>query len=183
MAGTALMTFIVDRAGRVVLLVASAAAMCVCTLIMGVYFNLKSNGQDVSHLGWLPLLSLCVFIIMFSIGYGPIPWAVMPELLPANIKGTASSIAGVVNWICAFLVTKFFSDFVSQFGSDITFWIFAIISLIGTAFSYWGLPETKGKSFEQIQKELGDWCFANGIQHLNPKRLNDSHLCRIFDLG
>jgi len=77
----------------------------------------------------------------------------MPEILPSEIKGIAGSIACVVNWVCAFLVTKFFSNLVAAFGSGITFWIFAAVSAVGVVFS-WHLPETKGKSFEEIQKML-----------------------------
>lgn len=92
-------------------------------------------------------------MVVFSIGYGPIPWALMPEILPSEIKGTAGSLACVVNWLCAFLVTKFFSNLVYDLGSDFTFWIFAFVSAVGVVFS-WNLPETKGKSFEEIQLQL-----------------------------
>lgn len=153
-ASTLLVTFIADLVGRRILLVVSSAVMSLCTIVIGIYFHLKDNHHDVSSLGWLPLLSLCLFIVVFSIGYGPIPWALMPELLPSEIKGTAGSIACVINWLCAFLVTKFFADLVATCGSDVTFWIFAAVSAVGITFS-WNIPETKGKTFEEIQQELG----------------------------
>lgn len=147
-------TFVVDRIGRVVLIGASEVVCAICTFLMGIYFYLKGHGYDVTYIGWLPLVSLCLFILVFSVGIGPLPWALMPELLPARIKGTASSIACVVNWVCCFIVTKFFSDMVNTFGSDVTFWIYTFISAVGAVFSFKCIPETKGKSFEQIQREL-----------------------------
>lgn len=147
-------TFVVDRIGRVVLMGVSEAFCAICTFLMGIYFYLKNHGYDTTYIGWLPLVSLCVFILLFSIGIGPLPWAVMPELLPARIKGTASSIACVVNWICCFLITKFFSDMVNTLGADVTFWIYTVISVIGTVFCFKCIPETKGKSFEEIQRQL-----------------------------
>lgn len=149
------MTLVVDRLGRVVLLTSSALIMAICAFILGIYFHLKEHGYDISHIGWLPLVAVCVFIIVFSIGYGPVPWAVMPEIVPAKIKGAVCSIACVANWVSCFIVTKFFSDLTKTFGTDVTFWIFTVISVIGTVFSWKGIPETKGKSFEQIQRELG----------------------------
>lgn len=149
------MTFVVDRLGRVILLTTSALIMAICAFIMGIYFHLKEHDFDVSHIGWLPLVAICVFIIVFSIGYGPVPWAVMPEIIPARIKGAASSIACVANWVCCFIVTKCFSDLTNTFGTDVTFWIFTVINILGTIFSWKCIPETKGKSFEEIQKQLG----------------------------
>jgi len=68
-------SLVVDRLGRRLMLLVSDAVMAICTLLMGVYFFMKSNDeQSVSNLGWLPVVALCVFIIFFSIGFGPVPW-------------------------------------------------------------------------------------------------------------
>nr|CAD7258261.1 unnamed protein product [Timema shepardi] len=145
----------IDKLGRRILLIASDAVMTICSTVLGVFFYLKHNGNDVSNIGWLPLVSVCLFIVMFSFGYGPIPWLMVGELFPNQIKGTASSIACLLNWFLSFLVTKFFSDMVTAFGIYTTFWIFSAISCLGTIFVFFIVPETKGKSLEEIQKELG----------------------------
>jgi SP family facilitated glucose transporter-like MFS transporter 8 len=74
-------TMIVDRVGRRILLLISDSVMALCTLALGIFFYMKDNNKDsVSGLGWLPVLSLCVFIICFSLGLGPVPWLMIGKL-------------------------------------------------------------------------------------------------------
>lgn len=81
--------FFVDRAGRKILLLISSAVMCVSLVLLGVFFQLQDLGKD-GGLGWLPLVCLMVFMVAFSIGYGPIPWMMLGELIPLKVKGTSS---------------------------------------------------------------------------------------------
>ncbi|XP_074106844.1 facilitated trehalose transporter Tret1 isoform X1 [Cotesia typhae] len=149
-------TLIVDRLGRRMLLLISSVAMCLTTLVLGVYFNMKiHNTSGVDSIGWLPLLSICLFIILFSLGFGPIPWMMMGEIFDNQVKSVAGSSACLFNWLMAFVVTKFFSDIQDALGTDMTFWIFSVICAIGVAFVFFVVPETKGKTLEQIQIELG----------------------------
>ncbi|XP_029167631.1 facilitated trehalose transporter Tret1-like [Nylanderia fulva] len=145
---------IVDRAGRKPLLIFSSSVMAVSLVALGLYFNIKANENDVSNLGWLPLTSLTLFMISFSIGMGPIPWMLMGELFPAETKAVASGIAVMLNWFLVFLVTKTFPMMNDELGADATFWIFAGIMVVGTVFIYFFIPETKGKSSQEIQEEL-----------------------------
>jgi len=85
---------------------------------------------------------------------GPIPWMLMGELFPAETKAVASGIAVMLNWFLVFLVTKTFPAMNEGLGADVTFWIFAAIMAAGTAFTYFFIPETKGKSSQEIQEEL-----------------------------
>ncbi|GLH04114.1 Facilitated trehalose transporter Tret1 [Gryllus bimaculatus] len=154
---TFISTQIVDRLGRRILLLISDLVMSICCILLGVFFFLDEKEDPVAKdIGWLPLLSVCLFIVVFSLGYGPIPWMMVGELFPPNIKGAASSISCMVNWIIAFLVTKFFSNVEEALDLGPTFWIFAGISALGTIFVFFFVPETKGKSLAQIQRELGD---------------------------
>lgn len=148
-------TLVVDRLGRKILLLASASVMCVCALLLGVFFYMKEDNQDVDSIGWLPLVSLCLFITMFSLGFGPIPWMIVAELFLPQTKGVASSLASCFNWILAFLVTKFFTDLADGIGTGPTFWVFMAILFCGSLFVFFVVKETKGKSFEEIQRELG----------------------------
>ena len=149
-------TIVVDKLGRRILLLVSELFMCITTLILGVYFYMQEHKSDVSSIGWLPLMSICIFIILFSLGFGPIPWMMMGELFSSQIKGTAGSAACLFNWLMAFVVTKFFNDLVVSFGNSGTFWIFSFICALGFIFVFFLVPETKGKTLEQIQLELGD---------------------------
>ncbi|XP_015120401.1 facilitated trehalose transporter Tret1 [Diachasma alloeum] len=149
-------TLVVDKLGRRLLLLVSVAAMAVSALVLGVYFNLKKNDNPVTEdIGWLPLLAVCVFIILFSLGFGPIPWMMIGEIFAPQVKGIAGSSACLFNWLMAFVVTRFYSPVDAALGSDWTFWIFAIICAVGVAFVLLVVPETKGKSLEEIQVELG----------------------------
>lgn len=82
---------------------------------LGGYFYVKDGGQDVSNIGWLPLASLMAYVVCFSLGFGPIPWLMMGEILPAKIRGTAASVATGFNWTCTFIVTKTFKDLICKF--------------------------------------------------------------------
>lgn len=152
---TFISVMVVDKLGRRLLLLASASVMALSTIAMGVYFYMKEqDAQSVESLGWLPVVSLCVFIVMFSIGFGPVPWLMMGELFASDIKGVAGSIAGTSNWVLAFIVTKTFENLKEALGSGQTFWLFAGITVVGAIFVFVFVPETKGKSLNEIQAIL-----------------------------
>lgn len=85
---------------------------------------------------------------------GPIPWMLMGELFTVELKGNASSLAVMLNWFLVFLVTKTFPSMKVVFNGSGTFWIFAVIMAIATVFTFIVVPETKGKSIQEIQGEL-----------------------------
>jgi Na+/melibiose symporter-like transporter len=92
-------SLIVDRLGRRILLLASDAVMALCTLLLGIYFFMKSNDKDsVSSLSWLPIVSLCLFIVAFSIVFGPVPWLMIGELFASDVRTIAAPLAGTLNW-------------------------------------------------------------------------------------
>ncbi|XP_035790881.1 facilitated trehalose transporter Tret1-2 homolog isoform X1 [Anopheles albimanus] len=147
---------VVDKVGRRILLMVSDFMMAVSTILLAVYFQLKQDDPSkVSDLNWLAVLAVCLFIAMFSIGYGPVPWLMIGELFANNVKAFASPIAGVANWLLAFLVTKVFTNLTDAMGEAGVFWLFSGISLVGTVFVYVLVPETKGKSLVEIQRVLG----------------------------
>lgn len=97
---TLVATLVVDRLGRRMLLLASDALMSLCTLCLGIYFFMQDKDEaNVSNLGWLPIVSLCVFIVAFSIGFGPVPWIMVGELFASDVKGIAAPLAGTFNWL------------------------------------------------------------------------------------
>ncbi|XP_014206598.1 facilitated trehalose transporter Tret1-2 homolog [Copidosoma floridanum] len=147
-----LSTFLVDSLGRRLLLLASETAMFLTTLVLGVYFYLKNAGHEVP--GWLPLFCICAFIFLFSIGFGPIPWMMMGEIFSPTIKGVAGSSACLFNWLMAFVVTKYYSPLEKLAGTYTCFWLFSAVCLVGLIFVFVFVPETKGKSLEDIQFEL-----------------------------
>ncbi|KAL1465303.1 hypothetical protein WDU94_004886 [Cyamophila willieti] len=151
---TLIATAFIDRLGRKILLYISSTAMCLTLATLGTFFYYKHLGHDVSELGWLPLLSFVIYVIGFSIGFGSIPWLMMGEILPAKIRGSAASLATAFNWTCTFIVTKTFVDLTNALGTHGAFWLFGVICLIGLLFVILFVPETQGKSLEDIERNL-----------------------------
>lgn len=110
--------------------------------------------SDVSGISWLPIVSLVIFIALYCIGWGPLPWTVMGEMFASNVKSKASGITVSVCWLVAFFITKFASDLQQVFGQFLLFWLFAVFCVLSVLFTLFILPETKGKSLQQIQNEL-----------------------------
>ncbi|XP_041792737.1 solute carrier family 2, facilitated glucose transporter member 8 [Chelmon rostratus] len=167
---TGVAALIMDRAGRKVLLIISGVAMAISTTAFGVYFYLMSKlhstttlnalMQDIqtkaaeephTDLAWLALASMGVFITGFALGWGPIPWLVMSEIFPVKVRGFASAVCVLTNWSMAFIVTKTFQDMMNLLTSAGTFWLFASMCIINVIFTIAFIPETKGKTLEQIE--------------------------------
>lgn len=127
--------------------------MSFCLAGLATYFHLKEN-VDLSNYSLVPVACVALFIIVFSIGFGPIPWMMIGELFSNKVKGIAGSISAAFNWSLAFTVTKLFQNMLNMFGNATTFGIFAIICALGTAFVLSMVPETKGKDILEVQAML-----------------------------
>ena len=147
-------TALIDRLGRKILLYMSSVSMIVSLTTLGGFFYMKINGMDVHAFSFLPLGSFVIYVIGFSLGFGPIPWLMMGEILPAKIRGSAASVATSFNWACTFIVTKTFSNVLEIIGQHGTFWLFGVICLIGLFFVICCVPETSGRSLEEIERGL-----------------------------
>ncbi|CAK9814494.1 Facilitated trehalose transporter Tret1 [Anthophora quadrimaculata] len=149
-------SLIVDRAGRKVLLLTSILSLCLTSCTLGLYFYLLEINQDVSTIMWLPLASMCIYIVMFNMGFGPLPWLVMSEIFAPEIKGIAASSTCLFNCILVFIITKYFNNVSQAIGIGETFWLFSVFCIVGAFFVYFIVPETKGRTLEEIQKDLID---------------------------
>jgi len=142
---TGIAVLLMERAGRRCLLLVSLAGMMTAALLLAVFF-LNDNKPP-----FLALTSLVLYITAFSLGLGPIPWLVMGELFPRHIRATASSAATLLNWSCSFLVTRFFADVADALGKPGVFFLFSGICAAGGAFVAFFVPETRGKTFEEVE--------------------------------
>lgn len=162
---TGVAALIMDKAGRKILLIISGVAMTISTTAFGVYFYLVAQKPTITaptiwltagsephvDLAWLALVSMAVFITGFALGWGPIPWLVMSEIFPVKVRGVASAVCVLTNWSMAFIVTKNFQDMMNLLTSAGTFWLFACMCTLNTIFTIAFIPETKGKTLEQIE--------------------------------
>lgn len=147
---------LVDKLGRRVLLLTSIITMMCSMVALGVFFYLQENDPETAEtLGWLPLVSLIAFIAGFAIGFGPLAWLLMSELVPEKVKGPASSVATFLNWTFAFIVVLTFVDVKAGLTDAGAFWFYAGICFVGTLFCFFFVPETAGKTPQQIQEHFG----------------------------
>lgn len=124
---------------------------------MGLYFYLMEvqHADDVvEQISWLPVVAIIIFISFYCVGWGPLTWAVMGEMFASEVKGAASSVTVSICWFLAFIITKFSSNITAAFGNCTTYWLFSACSVGSVVFTVLLLPETKGKSLQEIQNEL-----------------------------
>lgn len=131
--------------------------MTLMLVALGVYFFLQEReSKAVESLAWLPLTSLCIHLVAYSLGYGPLPWLLMSEIYSKECNAFASPLTAAFGWTLAFTVTGTFESISDAIGMGITFWIFAALSFVGIFFSGFVVIETKAKTMVEIQRVLGE---------------------------
>ncbi|KFQ89441.1 Solute carrier family 2, facilitated glucose transporter member 6, partial [Phoenicopterus ruber ruber] len=158
-----------DKAGRKILLFVSAGVMLVSSLTMGLYIHFVPASQNstvanktlvssanltaepTNYITLIPLLATMFFIMGYAMGWGPITWLLMSEILPLKARGVASGLCVVVSWLTAFTLTQFFLRVVEAFGLEVPFLFFAVLCAGNILFTGCCIPETKGRSLEQIE--------------------------------
>ncbi|XP_027362111.1 sugar transporter ERD6-like 6 [Abrus precatorius] len=151
---TGITTWLVDKSGRRLLLIISASIMSVSLLLVSIAFYLEGvTSEDSCLYGILGILSvagLVAMVIGYSLGLGPIPWLIMSEILPVNIKGLAGSIATLTNWMTSWIITMT-ANLLLTWSSGGTFLIYTAVAAFTVAFAAIWVPETKGRTLEEIQ--------------------------------
>ncbi|TVU20286.1 hypothetical protein EJB05_36489, partial [Eragrostis curvula] len=151
---TGVTTSLLDRAGRRILLIISAAGMTISLLAVAVVFYLKdsmSHDSDMYYiLSMVSLAALVAYVIAFSFGMGAIPWIIMSEILPVSIKSLAGSFATLANWLTSFGITMT-ANLLLSWSAGGTFVSYMIVSAFTLVFVILWVPETKGRTLEEIQ--------------------------------
>ena len=138
----------VDRLGRRLLLLCGLVGMCLSMMALGSRFAWASAGEFQGLLA--PIL---VFIACYAVSLGPVTWVLLSEIFPTRIRGVAMALCLIVMYLADFVVTLTFPWMMEDLGRA-TFYVFAVICAVGTVFVLACVPETKGKSLEQIE---ADW--------------------------
>lgn len=147
--------FFVDCAGRKSLLILSALVMVLGEAPLGVFFYLNSETDtDTTSIQWLPVLCLILYVVGFNYGFGPLPWTIVGEIFPSHVKTMACGITTSFVFMVSFVTTKFFLTISEEISTGGAFWIFAGLSFLAGVCVMLFVPETKGKTFSQIQKEF-----------------------------
>ncbi|MFC4872197.1 sugar porter family MFS transporter [Negadavirga shengliensis] len=136
----------IDKLGRRTLLMWGVSGMIICLFAIGTLFYLNwSSGP------WL-LIFIIGFIASFASSLGPIPWVMISEIFPTKTRGIAMSFATVILWIGVVLITQLTPMMLEGMGGAFTFYIFMINAVVLLVFTYRLIPETKGKTLEEIEK-------------------------------
>ncbi len=146
---TLLAMFTVDKIGRKKLMLAGSAGLAVIYSILGAFYYLGFQG-------WPMLVLVVLSIACYASTLAPITWVVLSEIFPNRIRGLAMAVATFSLWTASMLLTFFFPIINNAIQASGSFWLFAVICFSGFFFIKNKLVETKGKSLEEIQKELTD---------------------------
>ncbi|HEX2910928.1 MAG TPA: sugar porter family MFS transporter [Chloroflexia bacterium] len=144
---TIVAVLLMDRVGRRPLLLIGVAGMVIGLAGLGVVFLFNANGG----LAWFAIGCTLFYTASFAIGLGPVFWLLISEIYPTKVRGRANSIATVANWAANLVVALTFLTLFDLIGKPGTFWLYAVIGIGTWVFSFFLVPETKGKSLEDIE--------------------------------
>lgn len=145
----------IDKVGRKRPMIFSSITCCLVLSAEAIYFYLKDYlWTDVSSFSWFPVVGMVSYVITFSSGLSLIPILLLGELFSTSIRGKAGTIITILSSSYMTLINKVFQVLMSNYGLTAPFALFAICAFIGIFFSYFFIPETKGKTLEQIQQML-----------------------------
>lgn len=139
--------YTVDKWGRRSLMLIGSIGLAVIYLILGTCYFL-----DVS--GWPMLLLVVMAIACYAMSLAPVVWVVLSEIFPVRVRGMAMALSTFFLWVGCFVLTYTFPLLNESIGAEGTFWVYGGICLAGFLFIYKNLPETKGKTLEELEKEL-----------------------------
>jgi len=140
---------LIDRVGRKPLLLTGTAGMVVTLGLLGLVFRM---GNHNGALAWLAVISMMAYVASFAISLGPIFWLLISEIYPLKIRNSAEGLAATFNWGSNLVITLTFLTLVEQLGPSWTFWLYGISAVAAWIFSYYFVPETKGRTLEEIEE-------------------------------
>jgi MFS family permease len=137
----------VDRFGRRTLMLYGSAGIALSHAILGIVYAAGVKGLPVL------ILTLCT-IGCYAMSLAPVTWVLISEIFPSRIRGLAVSVAVATLWMACFVLTFTFPLLQSWLGAAGTFWLYGVICLAGFLFVLLRVPETKGKTLEEIEREI-----------------------------
>jgi SP family arabinose:H+ symporter-like MFS transporter len=140
---------LVDKAGRRPLLLVGLTAQVLALGCAGWMFHTNASGPGL-------LAAIVAFIAAFAMALGPIPWILCSEIFPMRIRGRAMSVATFAIWISCYIVAVTFPKMNNSpnIGPAVTFWIYGLCSALAFIFVFSMVPETKGRTLEEIELQL-----------------------------
>jgi len=143
---------LLDKLGRRFFLITGTSILTVALIGLGAFFASSTLQHSV---GWLALVCLLVYIMGFAIGLGPVFWLMISEIFPLQMRGPAMAVCTMFNWGFNFLIAYTFLSLTNAITKQGTFWLYAFFGICAVIFFATVVPETKGRSLEEIQGDLG----------------------------
>lgn len=135
-------------------MIGSSLGVTLGMLGLGTHFHFIEQGMDVGPLQWLPVASIFLFDVSFFAGLMSVPSTVLSELFPTNVKCIAACLASLAGAIFAFISTKTYQPLTEMIGQSSVFFMYAGLTVLVVPYALICMPETKGKSLQQIQDDL-----------------------------
>ncbi|XP_057658233.1 facilitated trehalose transporter Tret1-2 homolog isoform X2 [Diorhabda carinulata] len=147
--------FIIERIGRRPLLIISSIGSGIPMAILGTFLYFQYIGSSIiNEIEWLPFVAILIYYVMFGIGLSPIPIPMISVLSPIELQSASNTLVFTVTNFLLAVFQAVYPLISEKFGPQWCMWIFALSCFIGAVVFYWLLPETKGKSYEEIQQIL-----------------------------
>lgn len=141
--------WLIDRVGRRPLLLVGIAGMIVTLGVLGLAFQVSSQSESLAKIA---VVTLMAYVASFAISLGPIFWLLIAEIYPLRIRGIAEGTAAGANWAANFVVSLTFLTLIESLGATKTFWLYGVLAIASWLFSYFLVPETKGRTLEEIER-------------------------------
>ncbi|XP_056646556.1 facilitated trehalose transporter Tret1-like isoform X4 [Diorhabda sublineata] len=144
----------VDKYGRRVLLMISSILSGLCVLTLAVYFHLKYLNFNLGSVSWIPIVSVMVYACVFKLGVGIVPIIVTAEIFPTNMKAIGMTMADAMFILGGILAIQIYQIFSRTFHIFVPFYFFGAFGFFVAIFTFFFIPETKGRSLDEIQSIL-----------------------------
>lgn len=148
---TVVAIMVIDRIGRRPMLLTAFSGMGLSLGVLGLAYLLPNLSGAI---GYLAIICIATYLVFFAFGLGAIVWVLISEIYPLKVRGSAMGLATMGHWIANFAISLTFLPLVEALGETVTFWAYGIMCVVALLFCYFLVPETKGRSLEEIEEDL-----------------------------
>ncbi|KAF2897994.1 hypothetical protein ILUMI_08182 [Ignelater luminosus] len=167
LAAATISSFVIDRTGKKILLSSSSFLTGISLTVLAIYFAVKNSGVDVASYSWVPVVTVMIYAGVFKYGLGMVPIVTTGELFPTSVKAMGMTFADAMYDIFAVISIYLYKFLADEYGMHVPFIVFAITCFLTTAFVSYYIPETKGKTLEEIQFMLKGKKYVRGQRNVS----------------